>query len=180
MTKKRLPATPEELDGSAAKFFETIKGESDRGCVLVAAAFLDESLEFLLRSKMTKEANIVKASIEPLFTGIGPLKSFWAKIELCRAFELLGDYQYSDLTRIRNLRNYFAHSYIDATFGDQKVVGIVSELIYFGLKLFNTDEKEKAKAGYVRGRFMLAAAWLAGSIHKDAGMAIGKPDTTND
>lgn len=34
-----------ELKGLAARFFETIKGESDRGCVLVAAAFLDEALE---------------------------------------------------------------------------------------------------------------------------------------
>jgi hypothetical protein len=32
-------ALPEELDGSAKDFFAAIKAESDRGCVLVAAAF---------------------------------------------------------------------------------------------------------------------------------------------
>ena len=68
MTKHRLPQGPAELKGLAAKFFATIKAESDRGYVLVAAAFLDEGLELLLRSRMSKSASVVKASVDPLFT----------------------------------------------------------------------------------------------------------------
>src|SRR5262245_8195161 len=118
MVKKRLPDTPDELEGWAAQFFATVKAESDRGCVLVAAAFLDEGLELLLRSKMSRDASIVKNSIEPLFTGMGPLKSFWAKTELCLALGLLPDYEHGDLARIRNLRNLFAHTYTGASFDD--------------------------------------------------------------
>lgn len=170
MPKRQLPQTPDELEGWAAKFLATIKEESDRGCVLVAAAFLDEALELLLRSKMSKDPSIVKASIEPLFTGIGPLKSFWAKTELCRVFRLIPEYEYADLTRIRSLRNLFAHSYVDATFSDPAVVEITSELRHFGMKEFPTLDTEKATPDYVRRRFSLAAAWLAGRIHHRSGM----------
>ena len=171
MPKKRLPDTPEELEGWAAQFLETIKVESDRGCVLVAAAFLDEGLELLLRSKMSKDAAVIKGSIEPLFAGLGPLRSFWAKTELCFSLGLVPDYQHADLMRIRNLRNLFAHSYTGATFEDPRVIQIVSELKHFGMKQFPVTEDEKAKPHHVRNRFMLAAAWLAGSLHSNAGMA---------
>ena len=171
MAKKRLPKTREELEGWAASFFETIKAESDRGCVLVAAAFLDEGLELLLRSKMNKNAAVIKNSIEPLFTGIGPLTSFWAKTELCFSLGLVPDYQHADLMRIRNLRNLFAHSYTDASFADPRVIQIVSELKHFGMKQFPLTDQEKAKPGHVRNRFMLSASWLAGSIHSNAGIA---------
>ena len=158
MPKKRLPESPDELEGWAAQFFDSIKAESDRGCVLTAAAFLDEALELLLRSKMSTNANIVRNSIEPLFTGLGPLKSFWSKTEVCFALGLVPAYEHADLMRIRNLRNLFAHSYTSATFSDSKVVQIVSELKHFGLKQFPPDDEEKDKPDYVRTRFMLAAA----------------------
>lgn len=171
MRKPRLPRTPEELNEWAARFFETIKGESDRGCVLIAAAFLDEALELLLRSRMATTAPVVKASIDPLFTGIGPLKSFWAKTELCRSLKLLAHWEHADLSRIRNLRNLFAHSYEKADFDDPRVVAIVSKL--FG-GLPKTKYRPKANASPMkeaRQRFSLAAAWLAGTLHNRAGMA---------
>jgi DNA-binding MltR family transcriptional regulator len=170
MPKKRLPETPRELEGWAAEFFQTIKAESDRGCVLVAAAFLDEALELLLRSRMSKDAGVIKGSIEPLFTGLGPLKSFWSKTELCFALGLLPDYEHSDLMRMRNLRNLFAHSYTNAAFDDVRVIQIISELKHFGMKQFPLSDAERAKRGHVRSRFMSAAAWLAGTIHDRAGM----------
>ena len=171
MPKRRLPESPDELESWAAQYFDSIKAESDRGCVLVAAAFLDEALELLLRSQMSKDANIIKRSIEPLFTGLGPLKSFWSKTEVCFALGLVPAYEHADLMRIRNLRNLFAHSYTNATFGDSTVVQIVSELKHFGLKQLPPADTEKTKPDYVRNRFMLAAAWVAGSVHNRAGMA---------
>jgi DNA-binding MltR family transcriptional regulator len=170
MAKKRLPSVPAELKGRAANFFETIKVESDRGCVLVAAAFLDEALELLLRAQMSHDRAVVKNSVEPLFAGIGPLKSFWAKTELCRVLKLVSEQEYADLTSIRNLRNYFAHSYVDATFEDPKAAEIVVGLNHFGIRIFAVTDVEKKKGSYVRNRFSLAASWLAGSFHKRAGM----------
>lgn len=171
MAAKKLPETPDELKGLAAKFFETIKAESDRGYVLVAASFLDEALEILLRSRMITDPVFLKKSIQPLFVGMGPLRSFWAKTELCRALDLLSEQEHSDLGQIRNLRNHFAHSYVDASFADRKAVDLVSELWHFGTKQIPLTDEEKSKPDFVRHRFGLAAAWLAGTFHKRAGMA---------
>jgi hypothetical protein len=171
MSRKPLPATPEELKGPAAQFFETIRCESDRGCVLVAAAFLDEALELLLRSRMSSDPRIVKTSMKPLFTGIGPLKSFWAKTELCRALGVIPEPEYSDLMRIRDLRNHFAHSYVTASFDDPEAVKIVSDLRHFGFKALPPKDDETGGPTGARQRFSLAAAWVAGAIHERAGMA---------
>lgn len=171
MSPKRLPNSPDALEVETSRFMSTIRGESDRGSVLVAAAFLDEALELLLRSQMQEEASIVKSSVQPLFTGIGPLKSFWAKTELARALGLIADYEYEDLTSVRTLRNHFAHSYIHASFDDEMAVGIVSKLFHFGLETVPPLPEDKVDAKFIRYRFSLAAAWLSGALHKKAGMA---------
>lgn len=76
---RRLPATDEELRKRLHSFLETIDKESDRGCVLVSAAIIDECLEILLRSQLSqKEPKVLNS----LFSGQGPLSSFWSKISL--------------------------------------------------------------------------------------------------
>jgi DNA-binding MltR family transcriptional regulator len=171
MGKRRIPESSEDVKGAATAFLETIKAESDRGSVLVAAAFLDEALELLLRSKMKAEEKIVKQSVDPLLTGIGPLRSFWARTELCRALDFVADWEYEDLCQIRGLRNLFAHSYERADFDDPRVIALVMKLNAFGERTLpwgratkREDEKEARK------RFSLAAAWLAGTLHRRAGM----------
>lgn len=174
MTRKRLPESSEDVKGAATSFLETIKAESDRGSVLVAAAFLDEALELLLRSKMKSEPTIVKQSVNPLLTGIGPLKSFWARTELCRALDFLADWEYEDLSQIRNLRNLFAHSYEHADFDDPRVVAMVMKLNAFGERTLPWGRAPmRAGEKEARKRFSLAAAWLAGTLHHRAGMAKG-------
>lgn len=170
--KTRIPSSSEEVKSQAAVFLETIKAESDRGCVLVAAAFLDEALELLLRSKMKSAPQIVKQSIDPLLTGIGPLKSFWARTELCRVLDFLADWEYDDLSRIRNLRNLFAHSYEHADFDDPRVIELVMKLNAFGERILPQGRAPKRPGvKEARLRFSLAASWLAGSLHNRAGMA---------
>ena len=171
MSTKRITDS-DDVKKWAAVFFETIKAESDRGCVLVAAAFLDEALELLLRSKMKSEAKIVKESVDPLLTGIGPLKSFWARTELCRALDFLADWEYDDLSQIRNLRNLFAHSYEQADFDDPRVVEMVMKLNAFGERIVPRGQAPKRPdIKEARLRFSLAAGWLAGTLHSRAGMA---------
>jgi hypothetical protein len=82
LQKKRIPSTPEELEGSSKEFFAVIKGESDRGCVLVAAAFLAEALEALLLSHMSCEEAAKKSVGEmsgaPCSWVLGP-KTSWPR-----------------------------------------------------------------------------------------------------
>jgi hypothetical protein len=75
MQTKRIPSTPEELEGSAAKFFVSVREASDRGCLLVTPAFLDEGLEAALRSRMSgrfgppRRHNPVRIAAMPTFSG---------------------------------------------------------------------------------------------------------------
>jgi DNA-binding MltR family transcriptional regulator len=176
----------EEVNRLKDEFFASLKAESDRGCVLVGAAFLDEGLELLLRSTMLNDPGVMKQCIDPLFTGRGPFRSFWAKTQMCRALDLIKDWEYEDLGRIRTLRNRFAHSYEDADFGNPEVLSLTSQLqqglwakAATALTRGNSADsaalelKEKsAQADVKRGRlyFMLSTGYLAGSLHLRAGI----------
>ena len=170
MTKKKLPTTPEELKGASADVFEVLRAESDRGCVLVAAAFVEEGLELLLRSRM-----LTNPKVGTLFSGpMAPLGSFSAKIEIAQALHLLLREEYEDLNAIRALRNHFAHSYVKATFRDDKAVETVKNLHHFGTAAFPETQQETSRSDQFRGRFCLAAAWLAGTLHNAAVMATAR------
>lgn len=171
MAKKNLPKSTEDLQGRSVDFFETIKLESDRGCVLIAAGFLDEALELLLRSHMTSDSSVLKKSVDPLFTPDGALGSFGVKTNLCRALKLVYEEECADLNHIRELRNYFAHSYVAASFGTPEAIKIVKKLNHFGITGFPPNDEEMKCSDYIRKRFSLCAAWIAGGIHKRAGWA---------
>lgn len=182
MAKRSLPGTKQEVEALAQKFFTSLSTESDRGCVLVGAAFIDEGLEVLLRARMLHDGPSVKACVDPLFAGLGPLRSFWAKTQLCRAFDLIDDWMYEDLERIRNLRNLFAHSYENASFEDPRVIALTEGLeaankAVKGLtRLSETTKSEpeiskeqsqqrEMPTNIERARFAMSASYLAGHIH---------------
>jgi len=60
MAKRKHPEVPKDVDDQASFFFDALKSESDRGCVIVAAAFIEDALEVLLRSSMSREPSVVK------------------------------------------------------------------------------------------------------------------------
>src|SRR2546422_663458 len=99
----RISKTPPSLSDQLAKH------ESDRGTVLVGLAALDENLEILLRSTFIQDRTISKTSVETLFAVNGPLNTFWAKCHFANALGLLPECLFSDLEKMRKLRNRFAH-----------------------------------------------------------------------
>lgn len=119
MAKRKFIESEDELDKKSTEVATTLLQESDRGCVLVGAALIDEVLEVLLRSKLESEPIIVKEVVDPLFRRNGPLSSFWGRIQLSYALGLINRGTYDDLEIIRDLRNSFAHQYgpasLDAT-----------------------------------------------------------------
>lgn len=119
MAKRKFIESEDELVKKSIEVAKTLFQESDRGCVLVGAALIDEVLEVLLRSKLESEPRIVREVVNPLFITNGPLSSFWARIQLSYALGLINRGTYDDLEIIRNLRNSFAHQYgpvsLDAT-----------------------------------------------------------------
>ncbi|MCU8505918.1 MltR family transcriptional regulator [Vibrio vulnificus] len=86
-------------------FRQTITSESDRGCALMAAAYIDECLGELLRSYFVDDAK----EVSKLFEFNGACGTFSSKIALAYALGLISKNVRSDLTLLRRIRNDFAH-----------------------------------------------------------------------
>lgn len=89
--------------------------ESDRGCIIVAAAFFDNMLEDVIK-KHVRKFSISKTLEKSLFDLSGPISNFSSKISVCRSFGLIDDVVYKDLMMLRKLRNSFAHVAGEASF----------------------------------------------------------------
>ncbi|HHF3077038.1 MltR family transcriptional regulator [Vibrio diabolicus] len=85
---------------------EIIKGESDRGAVLIAAAMVELELENLLKAKLVD----TDKKKDPIFEHNGPLGNFSSKIEMAYRLGLITQKQNLMFNTFRKLRNQFAHS----------------------------------------------------------------------
>ena len=148
--------------------------ESDRGCVLIAAAYLDELLERLLRAQFPDDNNCVKKAVDPLFQIMGPLSSFSAKIKLAFALQLVDACHFSDLEIIRIIRNKFAHSYYDVTFANQEIADKTSCLKssdFASMKMEPLDlasnegsSEQQITISKEKMRFVFAVSYMAGYL----------------
>jgi hypothetical protein len=69
---------PGKITEDIFEFQASLYAESDRGCALLAAAFLDERLGDLLRAFFVDDATVA----DGLLDGIGALATFSARIDL--------------------------------------------------------------------------------------------------
>lgn len=86
---------------------ELEKSSSDRSCVIVAAAYIDELLGYIFKLFMTSPSS--EKEDKELFSGYGPLSTFSSKIVLSYRLGLISNYEYKTLQIIRKIRNSFAH-----------------------------------------------------------------------
>ena len=126
--KKQFPVSPEEIDRRRLHFIEALGKESDRGCVLVGAAVLDEALEQLLRAQMPMEKRLIKEIVDPLFKHPGPFSSFWSRIRTGYALGYLSAETFHDLEVIREVRNRFAHQYGPADLQEATITVLIGSL----------------------------------------------------
>ena len=87
-------------------FLNQLDKESDRGCALVAAGYLEDQLKKVLQARMVKHTG----PAEEIFEGHEALATFSAKIKVAYLLGIVSHEVYSDLNRIRDIRNAFAHS----------------------------------------------------------------------
>lgn len=119
MPKKRTPDDRQQrwLEDLSAEFrYEIVLNESDRGAVLIAASFIEEALEHLLRQVLTTKscnasdegyASQLNRLIKP---GVdAPLGSFSARITTAYVLGIIDANYLRALDSLRNLRNGFAH-----------------------------------------------------------------------
>lgn len=83
--------------------------ESDRGCVLLGAAILEQRLAELFCFTF-KTNDISRKIADSIFDSNGPLSTFSSKIKLAYALGYIDRLAYEDLEKIRKIRNEFAHT----------------------------------------------------------------------
>jgi DNA-binding MltR family transcriptional regulator len=106
-----------------ADFLEELNKESDRGAVLISAAFLDDLLRRTLRAFLIENTSAKELVDEYP----GPLSTFSARIHAAHALGLISDDERHDCHLIRKVRNEFAHP-VKMSFADDKVFGFCGSL----------------------------------------------------
>lgn len=99
----------------------------DRSIALIAGSWLEKALEVSILSKFIKVDDEQRQRLFNYDLN-GPLADFSARIEIGAALDLFGPKTREDLTRIRVVRNAFAHSPTLIKFSTKEVADVCSEL----------------------------------------------------
>ena len=106
-----------------AKFLLVLGPESDRGLVLAGAAFIDNSLEKLLRSYL-----VASPATDKLFSSNGPLSTFSSRNNMACSLGLIDPVVKRDIDLIRKIRNEFAHTEKAVALNSSEASNRVNEL----------------------------------------------------
>lgn len=108
----------------ALRFRHTLTSESDRGCALMAAAYLDLQLYELLKAYFVEDGKVAEGLLGPS----RPLESFSSRIDMAYALGLIGRKTRRELHIIRKVRNDFAHKHTHVSFHDSVISNRCREL----------------------------------------------------
>jgi DNA-binding MltR family transcriptional regulator len=133
------------------RFRESLTPETDRGCAITAAAFVDEELKQLLSAALVDERELV----DEAFKRNGPLATFSARADFAFLLGLLSRDAWRDLHLLRRIRNDFAHSPDPLSFTTESIQSRCGELTY------SAREREAT----ARQHFTAAVCGLLSSIH---------------
>lgn len=126
---------------------QSLLKESDRGCVILGAAMLDELLEELLTSFCRQAPQDVKSSVKPLFRGFAPLSTFSARIQVAYALGILPNHVRDDLEIIRRIRNDCAHDWEQLDFSEPRFAQRLDA--FFKKPLYSSQEKREVDRGQI-------------------------------
>jgi DNA-binding MltR family transcriptional regulator len=132
-----------------SEFLQEFNGESDRGAVLTAGAYLDERLSEMLKGFLAE----VKETDDLLFGFNAPIGTFSSRIKAAYSLGLIQENEFKELNTIRKIRNEFGHSWKKVSFETQQIKDLCSNLPWLG----PTELEEEANA---KGRFNFAVAIL--------------------
>jgi len=133
-------------------FLDQLNKESERGAVLISAAYIDDQLAQVL------EAYLLEAEeSKDLIIGFNaPLGTFSARAMACLSLGVVGRNEFNDCQIIRKIRNEFAHS-TKACFADRKIIDLCANL-HFSAKSYDDVVVSP------HGQFTTAAASLILSL----------------
>jgi DNA-binding MltR family transcriptional regulator len=147
-------------------FRKALTHESDRGCALFAAAYLDKALSDLLYLSLVTDKKIEK----DLFEGTAPLSAFSDRIKMAYYLGKISKECRADLDTIRGIRNDFAHHATIISFDDQSIADRCRNL------QFSYHEKKEARP---RAHFTAAACGILAMVQM-TGLKSKAPDAKPD
>lgn len=175
---EHLRALAAERRRKSDEVMKTMFHESDRGLVLVSAAYFEGALEELLRTAIGKTEKKPNRLVDPLFDSFGPLSTFAGKMKVGRAFDLLPEWLYTDLEVIRKMRNSLAHTTALMPLDEEPLLSLIGQLRSYDVLLrkwtevAGKDESSRpdqggappAAARGVRGRLEMSIARMSGVL----------------
>jgi hypothetical protein len=101
-----------------------IEAHDDRSAAILAAAYLEDRLMSTIEARLVPDAKIRKK----FFTGMGPLASFSAKIDLAYLMGTFDQKIAGMLHVIRQIRNEFAHNLEALSFNTPQIIEFCKRL----------------------------------------------------
>jgi hypothetical protein len=152
-----------EFENNFKQILNDLKGESERGVVIVIASHLDVRLEDLLKTALTPSPT----ATDMMFDGPNALlQSFSNKIDFCYRLGLLSSFATRSLHLIRKIRNKFAHNISSICFNEPDIESQVSELY----KMHMFDKKQAIVKEIFnetkKSQFILSAILVLGIINE--------------
>lgn len=134
-------------------FINLLKQESDRGCVIVSAALIDDILDKLLKKRLAPPADNKR---DELFDSNSALSTFSARIDLAYRLGLLRSSSRRTFHMLRKIRNNFAHISTPESFGSDSVKSRVLEMFSLNREIidsFSTTMIENGLKNFEDARF---------------------------
>ncbi len=103
-----------------------IDRQEDRGAAIVAGAYLEDFILEALKRRLVPDT----AVLNEFFTGMGPLATFSAKIEMAYLMRLVDKENRQRMHAIRRIRNEFAHNMEPVTFETTRIKEMCKTLMH--------------------------------------------------
>lgn len=105
-------------------YINELKKESDRGLILVGTSFIDQKLKKSLEAFCINH----KSSERLISDRNAPLGTFSSRVDACLSLGLIDEFEHSEISLLRKIRNEFAHGLHGLDYGNKKVEGLISSL----------------------------------------------------
>ena len=124
---------------------------TDRDAAIIFAAMLEHALEAAISSHFVGDAKRELFS----YDDDGPLATFASKISIGRALGVFDDRMRKDLTRLKKIRNAFAHARVHVDFSTKAIVLNCNQLLLptFAAGMETARQKYVGSISYITGYF---------------------------
>lgn len=127
---EKMPPEAGQRMKEVLSFRTSITSETDRGAVLMSAAYLDDKLKELIEKRLVQDKKIARRA----FDFNGALGTFSSRIDFAYLLGIIPKNAQRDLHTIRAIRNQFAHHASPLSYADEKVKPLCDRLAFHGVK----------------------------------------------